>query len=114
MSGERVDITNMMWQPKLIRLTLIANPDIDGGEPTPTFVNPQQISGIRRTASCYAKVSSYGKPADQVEYHPRIACTEVHCCHFTVLVTETPDEVAKLRDEAFGHEPPKPVLKAVP
>lgn len=39
--------------------------------------------------------------------HDLIDCTEVHCGHVTLLVLESPAEVAALRDRVFGvqHKP---------
>lgn len=99
-----MDVTSMQWRPPLIRLTQIGNPDIDDGQPTPVFVDPNSISKISRTLGAFSRAGS------ATEVHERVSCTEVHCCHFHLLVTESPETVAMLRDKALGHEQkPKPV-----
>ena len=90
----------------MIRLTLIGNPEVDGGGPTTCFVEASAISSIRRTVGGYAKSQSYGKTP--LEFHELVACTELHCCHYTLFVTESPEDVALLRDKAMGISPPKP------
>jgi hypothetical protein len=99
-------MTQMLWRAPLLRLTQIPVPDLDEGQPTVVFVDPQQIGAVRRLNSGYAKKLEAGPAAR--EFHPMIACTEVHCCHYTLLVVEMPEEVAMLRDRALGHEPPRP------
>ena len=95
------------YKPPLMRLTLIGAADVEGGEPTPAFVDPLAISSIRRTKAAYS-VADSRTGGGKVEYHPSAECTEVNCCHFTLLVVESPGQVAMLRDRALGHELPKP------
>jgi len=97
------DITTMQWQPALVRLTSIGNPDVAGGAPQPAYVNASAITGIRRVIGSYATYASLEAQARPLAMHPGVECTEVECCHFRILVTETPHEVARRRDEAFGH-----------
>jgi hypothetical protein len=108
MADHEMNVRNMTWRPRLVRLTCIANPDVDEGRPTPTYCDPQDISTIRRTTGGYMTASSYGKPREEQCFHALVACTEVHCGHTILFVEESPEEVARLRDKAFGHEPPKP------
>lgn len=105
MGPQEQNVTAMQWRAPLIKLTCIGNPDIAGGEPTPTFVAPESISQIRMIKSGYAIADSLlGDPKDR-RFHPQVVCTEVNCCHFILLVTESPETVARLRDQAFGFEP---------
>lgn len=102
MSG---NITQMLWKPKLIRLTQIGNPDVDEGKPTPCFLDPATVTSI------VACVAAFATRQDQTKRHPDVYCTAVFYCHGTLHVLETPEQVAVLRDRALGHEPEK--LKAV-
>ena len=100
--SERMDVTNMMWQPELLKLTQIGNPDWFDGEPTACYVTPQSITRISRS------VAAFPMREDPTKRHADIQCTEVFYCHGTLHVTESPEEVARLRDKALGHELPKP------
>lgn len=102
MSGQQLDVTSMMWQPALLRLTMIGNPDVEGGKPTPCFLTPQSITMIRRA------IAAFPRRDDPAQRHPDAPCTEVFFCHGAVHVLESAEEVAMLRDRALGHEPPKP------
>lgn len=106
MGPQEQNVTAMQWRAPLIRLTMIGNPDVAQGLPTPMFVTAESITAIRRIKSGYAVADSLlGKPEDR-RFHEQIECTEVNCCHFTLLVTESPETVAMLRDQAFGFDPP--------
>lgn len=105
------NVTAMQWRAPLLRLTCIPNPDVAGGLPTSTYVAPEQISQIRRVKSGYAVAESLLLRPEERRFHAQVECTEVNCCHFILLVTESPDEIAMLRDKAFGFEPER--LKAI-
>lgn len=92
----------MMWQPALLRLTQIGNPDVEGGAPTPCYLTPQSITRISKA------VAAFQMREDSTKRHPDVACTEVFYCHGALHVLESPEEVAMMRDRALGHEPPKP------
>lgn len=96
----------MQWQPKLIQLTQLANPDWWDGKPTVAFVDPRLICSIVCTKGGYAKK---GLPADApLGYHTEVDCTMVRICGSSeIAVLESPEEVARLRDLALGHEPKK-------
>lgn len=86
----------MQWRPALIRLNLIPRPDVDDGQPTTTYVDPAAISAIWRTN--VAK----DKPGGGTE---SAGCyTLIHCHYYNIMVVETPEQVARLRDKALGHE----------
>ena len=101
---EPMNVTNMMWRPPLLKLTSYSIPEINNGEPTSVFLEPSGITTIRRV------LTSRKKPGVEESY-PDIEVTEVFFCHGSILCMETPEQVAMLRDRAFGHEPP--VLKSV-
>jgi hypothetical protein len=93
MSQQSVDVTNMTWRPALVALTLMPNPNVDNGVATRAFVDPSAISAVWRAQ---VKVENEAQ-VDQQTY------TIVHCCHYHVVVVETPEQVALLRDRALGH-----------
>jgi len=93
-----IDVRNMVWRPGLIRLTQIASPEIDDGKPTTLYIDPGSIVTIRRSHGAFNK-------AGTSESYPRISCTEVFFCHGGLLVEESPETVALLRDKAFGQAP---------
>lgn len=103
-----MNVTQMYWQPPLLRLTYVGHPEVDDGGPTVCFVAPQLISGIVRQTLSFGKVAGHTPPEPQ-EQHPIITVTGVALTTGQVYyITESPDEVATLRDRALGHEPPKP------
>jgi hypothetical protein len=105
MRPTEMNMTNMQWRAPLLRLTSIGNPDVANGEPSPVFVQPEAITMIRVVRSGYAVAGSLlGKMEDR-RFHEQVECTEVNCCHFMLLVTESPATVAMMRDQAFGFEP---------
>lgn len=106
------NVTSMLWRAPLLRLTCIGNPDVNEGRPTNTFVPPEAIGQIRRMWGAYRTKESLHDVANPPRYHPGVECTEVHCGHYTLLVTELPETVAMWRDKALGFEPTG--LKAVP
>ena len=100
MPDHDVTVTQMTWQPALLKLTFAPHPDVDGGEPTPCYVAPQWIIGIGRQALTFGKVGVTG------ESHPAVTCTAVVISpSMAYYVTETPEQVALMRDRALGHEP---------
>lgn len=102
------NVTSMLWRAPLLRLTCIANPDVNEGRPTNTFVPPEAIGQIRRMMGSYRTHASLTDVANPPRYHPGVECTEVHCGMYTLLVTESPETVAMLRDRALGFEPGGP------
>lgn len=103
MGPQEHNVTAMQWRAPLIKLTNISNPDVAGGGPTPVFVQPESIIGIRSTKGSYAVADSMqGWPDKNRRFHPQVECTEVNCSQFLLLVVESPAAVARLRDEAFG------------
>ena len=101
-----VSATQMVWRPKFIKLTQIGNPDFRNGEQTPCYIDPGVITAIFMVPAAFTKRN---KPEER---HPDVDCTAVFYCHGTLHVLESPDEVARLREAAYGDEPAK--LKAVP
>jgi hypothetical protein len=101
MKGQSMDVTNMLWQPALLRLTC-QHPEVNGGKQMAAYIAPQAITVVRRVAVVF------GSPEDPNRKYPAIDCTEVFYCHGVLHVLETPEEVARLRDLALGHERPKP------
>ena len=99
--------TQMMWRPRLMRLTQIVQPELDGGQPTTCYVNPDLISRINRTVISWGKRDGTGQWPDQ-------SCTIVSL-HGSehVMVSETPEEIAKARDESYGYKESKGELRSV-
>lgn len=95
---EHMNAEMMMWRPKLIRLTQIANPDHDGGQTTPCYAHPECIETIQRHRAAFGKSGLSG------EFHEYqdVTIVAMHGAK-TLFVTESPDEVARLRDQALGH-----------
>lgn len=95
-------VTQMQWQPPLLRLTHIGLADIDQGRDTICYVNPREITMLRRMdvkdpSSAYAS-------SDATQ--PKIVATVVYLYGGTLVhVRESCDEVALARDRAFGIEP---------
>ena len=95
MSG---NFTQMMWKPKLIRLTQIGNPDAYGGRPMPAYLDPATIMSITATVGAFPTL------ADPAAKHPLVECTLIFYCHGHLHVLESPEKIAMLRDAALGHE----------
>ena len=99
----------MHWQPSLIKLTQIPNPDLDHGNPPPCFVAPQQIVAIHRGLTSFSKTTNGVVPPEgNREFHLAVPVTSVVLGYsLAYMVLESPETVAMLRDKALGHEPPK-------
>lgn len=100
---QTVDIsgTQIIWRPPLVQLT----DPIDG---SPVFMHPDQIQGIRR---------GIAKGPDNTDIE--VTFVLAGCLSHHMLVKESPEEVARLRNEAFGIVPPSTPqntkrLKAIP
>lgn len=87
METQFVDSETKIWKSPLIKLTLVCNPSVNGNKPTICYIDPQLITHI------YAAESQF---KDQ--------CTVVAMCHGSMLVLESPNEVALLRDRMLGYE----------
>lgn len=100
----------MHWQPPLIKLTQLPNPDHDNGEPTSCYISPQQIILISRGVTSFSKKNQDGSvPFEKREFYPAQESTFVVIGHsLSLQVLETPEMVAMLRDKALGHQPPAP------
>lgn len=90
------------WAPRLVKLTAIGNPEVAGGAPQSTFIDPNLISLIYRSLSSWVaqRVGGIrqGKPFELIE------CTAVWLRQgppHNVLVLESPEEVALRRDRAL-------------
>lgn len=105
MGPAEMNVSQMQWQPKLLKLTLIANPDCLEGKPTPCYVNPQLISQIMCVCGAVNRRFSQDRPP-QEQWHPFIDCTLVRCYGLPdLLVLEPAEAVALQRDRAMGHSP---------
>jgi hypothetical protein len=91
--SEVPSITQMFWQPRMVRLTQIPMPPLDDGLPTCCYVNPAEIVLIYR-----ARVKEANR--DDV---PQIDATVVVTKYGHLSVTELPTTVALYRDAAMGH-----------
>ncbi len=98
--SETHSITQMAWQPPLLKLTLVGNPQVDDGIPLPVFIIPQSICSIHRGIGAHGKFLS--NPTEWLEpFH----CTVVKLSNGDQFqVMESPEKVARCRDEAMGHK----------
>lgn len=97
--GHDVTVNQMQWQPALLKLTYVGHPEVDGGEPTPCYICPQWITSINRQRMKFSSI------ADKDKTYEIDSCTAVVISAYQILyVTETPEQVALLRDRALGHE----------
>jgi hypothetical protein len=98
MSGNSMDVTNMVWQPPLLKLTRVPHPDLVG-QATATFIRPDLVATIQSSWVNLKRIDS------EKERHPPMMCT---CIFLTtgghLFVMEEPDAVALLRDRALGHQ----------
>ncbi len=105
-----MELTNMIWRPAMIRLTQTARPDIDDGGGTPIFIQPEFIVAIHRQSIQHRDTD--GKPV-----YDRLCCTVVTLSNggpMSYFVNESPEEIANLRDGAYGFAPRAPeTLSAV-
>ena len=93
----------------VVKLTLIRNPDVEGGKPTTCFCLPELMMFWMRGTSSFAKkdfpaIAKFKRevPIDE-SHHPKQECTVIYLSSgHTLTVLESPDEVKRLRDEAFG------------
>lgn len=100
-----IESSTILWKPPLIRLTQVPRADIDGGKPTTLYVQPEWILAIHRQQVRHSDTE--GKPTGDL-----VDCTVVTVgATINYFVTESPEEVARLRDEAYGF---KPLTKPAP
>ena len=97
MNGMDFSATQMIWKPALIRLTQVGNPQVNGGAPTPVFLDPNAISYI------FVSLTQFNN-LDGSKSEP-VTCTNINCCHYNVAVIESPETVAMMRDRSLGYEP---------
>lgn len=97
-----VTTTQMTWKPPLLKLTQVALPDMID-QPTALFVDGQAITKISQARPMHTLLDGSKLKGD--------ICTLVECCHFQCWVAESPEMVARMRDEALGHK--EPHLRAV-
>ena len=88
--------TQMVWEPPMLKLTYIGNPGLDDEQPTNCYISPRFIYGIHR-ARCIFDKEKFPNASD-------VHCTLVHYANLYLHVLETPEQVAMMRDKAFGHE----------
>lgn len=88
--------TQMLWQPRLLRLTSIGHPDIDGGEAGACFVRPDLIAYVQRSWATQKRIG------DGAEIP--IPCTIIVLqSGVSVSCEESPERVAAMRDKELGH-----------
>jgi len=92
------DASVFHWRPQFIHLTLLPQPGILEEGSTSCFVDPGQIISIRRAWIKYKEQTELNRAGTAVVIY---GGGELH-------VEESPEEVARRRDNALGHEPPKP------
>lgn len=93
-----MSVTNMMWQPQLVRLTFIPHPKLSGGKSTSCFIDPRHICVIKRTETT---IESLGQEQTQYGEATLVMINDRLYLH----VEESPETVAMLRDKALGHAP---------
>ena len=108
MGPNEANVNQMQWRPKLIALTAIGNPGVDEGRATICYLHPDVIKLVVRGLSSWNRgLGDDGKPQEPPT-HPQVECTVVWFDGGAVPVIEMPEEIARRRDEALGHERPKP------
>lgn len=97
MEPHDVNVQNMRWRPSLVRLTQIHHPSKEGPDVPegPAFCDPEDILCIRLSTVKFEHGAGI------------VSCTAVNMHCGVLNVVESPEEVARLRDEAFGHVKPK-------
>lgn len=99
MSNEHdVTVQNKSWSPRMVKLTSIGNHEVNGGKPTATYVDPYCVALAVRS------IGAWSVQIEGSEQNPRVECTIVWLRGggtANILVVETPEEVALLRDRAL-------------
>lgn len=99
------NMTQMMWRPKLIRVTQIGVPWVNGGKDTALFLNPEDIVAV---GAARLKLEAFEREPERF-----VECTFVSTRHTSYNVTESPEKIASLRDASLGFEPEKPTLSSI-
>ena len=89
-------------KPRLLKLTHIPHPEVAGGNPTVCFVTSGEIVAIKRG------VIRHNPPADAdpSKYGIPMECTVITIYGSEpLLVTELPEEIARLRELAIAYKP---------
>ena len=101
MSLNEINVTQMTWRPRLIKLTLVGNPECWGGKPTSCYVAPELISHILCAAASVIKQGDLsGKVVGLGD------CTIIRFYGLPdICVLETTEQVALMRDRELGLMP---------
>lgn len=100
MNEQIVTATQMVWQPRLLRLTKIPHPDLNDGEPEAAYIRPDFITKIHTTWVTQEKMH-----VKDEKYGP-VICTYIALQGGDGFhVMEPPDVIAAMRDRALGFEP---------
>jgi len=98
------DASVMHWRSPLVRMTLIPQVGILAEGSTICWVDPAAIISVRRAMIRYRPLPDVSEPPPP----PRPGTWVTLCGGVDLHVEESPDEVANLRNRAFGHELSKP------
>lgn len=92
-------VTQMHWQPPLLKLTGVSHPNVDAGVASPLYIAPNQIIGVERKAIQSQDMVTGDK-------YPIVSCTIVTISYsLAYQVSESPEKIALMRDKALGHAP---------
>lgn len=96
-NGHDMTVQQKNWSPRMVKLTAIGNREVSHGEPTATYVDPYYIALAVRSIGSWNVMYSQGR-------NEPTECTTVWLrdgCPANILVLESPEEVALLRDRAL-------------
>ena len=100
-----IDQNVLVMRSRLMRVTHIPNPGVDDGVETPAFINPEHIILIMRGTARFGNTED---PESFKACPPQAGTLVMLSPTGHIYVSESPEEVAHLRDRALGHVPDKP------
>lgn len=87
----------VQWRPQLIKVTTVGNPEVVDGEPQAAYIDPSLIAFMFRGVTQWNP-----QKEDTVKMDP-VECTNIWLTiGHPLSVLESPGEVNRLRDLAYG------------
>lgn len=107
MKPSEANVTQMFWQPKLIKLTRVTHPEVPA--PQEMYVDPQRIMTIEADVIVYSVLEPPAPlPENYTGRHPKVLATKISIYGGPpVFSAESPTEVDEIRDKALGHAEPE-------
>lgn len=100
MHDHDMNVTQMMWQPALLRFTAVPHPDMTEQGPHYVYIAAHLITGAERRPFRWSKLDS-----KEEQWPTQVGTSIMLASGGGYWVEELPETIALMRDKALGHEP---------